>query len=80
MGLVSLHSLDRTEGTVRMRETDSEGVSQLVLVPHPNMLDPNDPLRWPAWRKNVAFAAVCTFTFLTNYAMYGDSSSNWYNG
>jgi len=50
---------------------DGNGGSTLVLFPHPNMNDPNDPLRWPTWRKHVAFASVCAFTFLTNYAIGG---------
>jgi len=43
----------------------------IVLVPHPNPYDPNDPLRWPRWKKHVAFTAVCAFTFLTNFAIGG---------
>jgi len=42
-----------------------------VLIPHPSPNDPNDPLRWPTWKKHLAFSAVCSFTFLTNYAIGG---------
>jgi MFS family permease len=41
------------------------------LVPHPSKTDPNDPLRWPRWKKHVAFTCVCAFTFFTNYAIGG---------
>lgn len=71
MPLKCLHDLDSTDGTVQMRDQNMEGESTLILVPHPNMLDPNDPLRWPAWRKHVAFGSVCAFTFLANYAIGG---------
>jgi hypothetical protein len=40
-------------------------------VPTPNPADPNDPLRWPKHKKHIAFAAVCAFTFLTNYGIGG---------
>jgi len=43
----------------------------LVLYPHPSETDPNDPLRWPKLKKHVAFASVCSFTFLTNYGIGG---------
>lgn len=64
----SLHHLDSTEGTVQLREKLASG---LVLVPHPSPTDPNDPLRLPTWRKHVAFGAIASFTFLTNYAIGG---------
>jgi len=28
-------------------------------------------LRWPRWKKHIAFACVCSFTFLTNYGIGG---------
>lgn len=43
----------------------------LVLVPRPSDTDPNDPLRWPTWKKHVAFGSVCAFVFLTNYGIGG---------
>lgn len=66
----TLHELDRTEGTVQLRKADADATS-LVLVPRPSDIDPNDPLRWPLWKKHVAFLSVCTFTFLTNYGIGG---------
>lgn len=70
MRLRSLHDLDRTDGTVRLRAPTSE-TSALILVPRPSDTDPNDPLRWPTWKKHVAFTSVCAFTFLTNYGIGG---------
>ncbi|KAK3941811.1 protein HOL1 [Diplogelasinospora grovesii] len=72
MRLYTLHELDASEGTVQLRQSSS---SSLVLVPRPSSTDPNDPLRWPAWKKHVAFLSVCSFTFLTNYAIGGLSSA-----
>lgn len=69
MRLHTLHELDRTEGTVQLRR--GLGDSSLVLVPRPSDSDPNDPLRWPRWKKHVAFSSVCAFTFLTNYGIGG---------
>lgn len=70
--LKNLHELDATEGTVQLRKTgDSADSGELILVPHPSEHDPNDPLRWPRWKKHVAFTSVCAFTFLTNYAIGG---------
>lgn len=51
--------------------TDDNGKTNIVLVPAPSRTDPNDPLRWPRWKKHVAFTSVCAFTFLTNYAIGG---------
>jgi MFS family permease len=70
MRLHSLHELDTTEGTVQLRKGDADDAS-LVLVPRPSASDPNDPLRWPTWKKHVAFLSVCAFTFLTNYGIGG---------
>ncbi|KAF1983884.1 MFS general substrate transporter [Aulographum hederae CBS 113979] len=75
--LKSLKELDETEGTVQLRQpaTDANTSTSLILLPHPNPNDPNDPLRWPAWKKHTAFLSVCAFTFLANYAIGGLSSA-----
>lgn len=70
MRLHNLHDLDRSEGTVQLRKVGDDA-SSLVLVPRPSDTDPNDPLRWPVWKKHVAFLSVCAFTFLTNYGIGG---------
>ncbi|CAK7218095.1 hypothetical protein SCUCBS95973_003373 [Sporothrix curviconia] len=82
----ALHELDHTDGTVQLRQahqrapssaawppsaSSTPSAADCVLVPRPSPTDPNDPLRWPVWKKHVAFAAVCAFTFLTNYAIGG---------
>ncbi|KAK4116145.1 MFS general substrate transporter [Canariomyces notabilis] len=71
MRLHTLHELDKTEGTVQLRNASSPESSSLVLFPQPSATDPNDPLRWPRWKKHVAFLSVCAFTFLTNYGIGG---------
>lgn len=48
-----------------------EASTSIVLYPQPSPNDPNDPLRWPLWKKHVAFASVCAFTFLTNFGIGG---------
>ena len=35
-------------------------------MPQPSE-DPNDPLKWPQWKKMLAFGTTCTFTFLTTW-------------
>lgn len=72
--LKSLHDLDATEGTVQLRKqatADDSPSETLILLPHPSDHDPNDPLRWPRWKKHVAFFSICSFTFLTNFAIGG---------
>ncbi|KAK4209683.1 protein HOL1 [Rhypophila decipiens] len=71
MRLHTLHELDKTEGTVQLRKEHDSDTSSLVLVPRPSSADPNDPLRWPIYKKNIAFLSVCAFTFLTNYGIGG---------
>ncbi len=76
MHLNTLHELDLSEGTVQLRKsTGNSSTDSLVLVPRPSDSDPNDPLRWPQWKKHVAFLSVCAFTFLTNYAIGGLASA-----
>lgn len=69
MRLHSLRDLDSSDGTVKLHEAGDIG--HFVLHPTPNPLDPNDPLRWPRWKKHVAFGSVCAFTFLGNFAIGG---------
>jgi hypothetical protein len=65
----SLRDLDGSDGTVQLQNNSSE--TEIILVPTPSPTDPNDPLRWPRAKKHIAFASVCAFTFLTNYAIGG---------
>ncbi|KAI4929280.1 uncharacterized protein J4E92_004944 [Alternaria infectoria] len=69
----SLRALDRTDGTVVLQQAgySESAPADIVLFPQPSPTDPNDPLRWPRWKKHVAFASVCAFTFLTNYSIAG---------
>ena len=53
----SFKDLDKTEGTVQLHATEHDG--KLILHPAPNPYDPNDPLRWPRWKKHTCFASVC---------------------
>jgi MFS family permease len=82
MRLHSLHELDDSDGTAQLHVDSSapSGSTQqfyvttaesVVLVPRPSDTDPNDPLRWPKWKKHIAFTSVCAFSFLTNYAIGG---------
>lgn len=68
MHLHSLKELDDSEGIVRIHNGADNAV---ILYPAPSPIDPNDPLRWPLWRKHVAFGSVCAFAFLSNYAIGG---------
>ncbi|TKA68422.1 hypothetical protein B0A49_08384 [Cryomyces minteri] len=64
----TLNELDQTEGTVQLRSSTS---AKIILHPKPSATDPNDPLRWPRWKKHVAFTSICAFTFLANYGIGG---------
>lgn len=39
----------------------SKDNSDIVLVPQPAD-DPNDPLKWPAWKKGIAAVSVMVFS------------------
>lgn len=69
MQLRSLKELHHSEGTVLLHAEGDDG--HFILHPTPNPNDPNDPLRWPRWKKHVCFGSVCAFTFFTNYAIGG---------
>ncbi|OQN97264.1 hypothetical protein B0A48_16806 [Cryoendolithus antarcticus] len=70
MHFTSLASLDHSEGTVQLHANNGTS-NDLILHPAPNPNDPNDPLRWPRWKKHVCFASVCAFTFLANFGIGG---------
>lgn len=44
--------------------------SDVVLVPQPSD-DPNDPLRWPVWRKWAAFTSIITFCAFFSFNING---------
>ncbi|KAH6972113.1 major facilitator superfamily domain-containing protein [Ilyonectria sp. MPI-CAGE-AT-0026] len=44
----------------------------LALYPVPSD-DPNDPLKWPRWKKNTVLFLVCSYSFLSNGALFGTS-------
>ncbi|KAK6950179.1 hypothetical protein Daesc_008505 [Daldinia eschscholtzii] len=74
----TLKELDTTEGTVLLFRENLEGErhrddKDLILFPQPST-DPNDPLRWPRWRKNMAYASVCAFACTNNISgtVYSD--------
>lgn len=69
MHFYSLRELDSSEGTVQLHDASGDG--SLILHPLPNPNDPNDPLRWPLWKKHVCFGSICALTFLTNYGIGG---------
>jgi hypothetical protein len=62
----TLKELDSSEGTVQLHDNSN---GNIVLHPAPNPNDPNDPLRWPRWKKHVCFGSVCAFTFLGNFGI-----------
>ncbi|RMZ72263.1 MFS transporter [Pyrenophora seminiperda CCB06] len=70
---LSLRDLDQTDGTVLLQQVGSDETAppSIILSPQPSPTDPNDPLRWPRWKKHVAFVSVCAFTFLTNFGLGG---------
>lgn len=40
------------------------GDSHVLLVPQPSLTDPNDPLRWPSWKKWLTFSNALAYSFL----------------
>jgi hypothetical protein len=47
----------------------TRGNAKILLVPQPSLTDPNDPLRWPLWKKWLTFANGLFYAF--NGAMTG---------
>ncbi|KAF5866005.1 hypothetical protein ETB97_001583 [Aspergillus alliaceus] len=62
----SLSSLDPEwpPGTVRLEDLSQTGdTAEVILQPKPTR-DPNDPLNWPLWRKNLNFGLVCYYVVM----------------
>ncbi|KAL6241046.1 hypothetical protein RBB50_011949 [Rhinocladiella similis] len=74
----ALHELDATHGSVQLIE-EGGSVHQhpnnphLVLIPQPSE-DPNDPLRWPRWKKMMPLVLVNFFAFMVSYVITGLST------
>lgn len=73
---------DRTDdprfppGTVRIeRLVGSKGDAEILLQPRPTS-DPNDPLNWPKWRKNLNFG-LATFYALMAFAQINATTPTW---
>ncbi|KAL3470313.1 major facilitator superfamily domain-containing protein [Aspergillus californicus] len=47
----------------------AQGETRILLVPQPSVTDINDPLRWPRWKKHLAFGNALLYAF--NGAMTG---------
>ncbi|KAI6374364.1 hypothetical protein MCOR25_003153 [Pyricularia grisea] len=54
-------------GTVRLR---NDHTGEIILVPTPSD-DPNDPLNWPQWYKNVVAALICCAMLMCNFLAAG---------
>ncbi|KAI1445499.1 MFS general substrate transporter [Annulohypoxylon stygium] len=71
MPFKSLRELDPSEGTVQLYTGNFSKnhleSNETVLFPQPSS-DPNDPLRWPKWRKHVVFFSICLFSCLNNFS------------
>lgn len=53
------------EQTVRQLKCDTSGPQPIILVPQPSD-DPNDPLNWPLWRRDlILFVLSVTAIFAT---------------
>ncbi|KAL2835021.1 major facilitator superfamily domain-containing protein [Aspergillus cavernicola] len=62
-------------GTVDLSVLDGEATGSSygqALYPVPTD-DPNDPLQWPAWKKNAILVIVSLYSFLGNCALVGPS-------
>ena len=56
------HGDPEAHSKLRMLQHASDH-SDVILVPQPSLNDPNDPLRWPKWKKWVVFANALDFAF-----------------
>ncbi|TLS26026.1 hypothetical protein PpBr36_07726 [Pyricularia pennisetigena] len=54
-------------GTVQLR---NDHTGEIILVPTPSD-DPNDPLNWPQWYKNVVAALICCAMLMCNFLAAG---------
>ncbi|TLD25298.1 hypothetical protein PspLS_05444 [Pyricularia sp. CBS 133598] len=54
-------------GTVRLRNDDT---GEIILVPTPSD-DPNDPLNWPQWYKNIVAVIICCAMLMCNFLAAG---------
>lgn len=60
-------------GTVNLQAREGEETHYgQALYPVPSS-DPNDPLQWPAWKKNAILAICAVYSFLGNSALLGPS-------
>lgn len=74
---------DRTDdpnfppGTVRIERLvgNDKGDAEILLQPRPTT-DPNDPLNWPKWRKNLNFG-LATFYALMAFAQINATTPTW---
>ncbi|KAH8691667.1 major facilitator superfamily domain-containing protein [Talaromyces proteolyticus] len=68
MKLRTLKELDNSEGTHQLFQVQNDtSTENPVLIPPPSD-DPDDPLRWPSWRKDLAFGTSCLFAMLNNFS------------
>ncbi|KAJ6031026.1 hypothetical protein N7540_001758 [Penicillium herquei] len=60
-------------GTVDLSAVEGDDTAYgQALYPVPAE-DPNDPLQWPIWKKNVILIIVAVYSFLGNSALTGPS-------
>ena len=69
MRFQTLNELDSSHGTVLLRSTSTP--DQLILHPQPNPNDPNDPLRWPTWKKWMLLSSIFTVQVSMNFNTSG---------
>ncbi|KAK0851865.1 hypothetical protein LTS02_012630 [Friedmanniomyces endolithicus] len=72
-GLCRRHAHEEVPGTVNVQalEGDDTAYGQ-ALFPVPAD-DPNDPLQWPAWKKDAILIICCLYSFLCNSTLIGSS-------
>lgn len=80
LGILEDHKLDHVPGTTYVLDDDSSSIEQapvessnlkydrsgpvpIILVPQPSD-DPNDPLNWPLWKRDVILAVLSTVSVI----------------
>ncbi|KAH6984738.1 major facilitator superfamily domain-containing protein [Ilyonectria sp. MPI-CAGE-AT-0026] len=53
---------ENNESHKNLQTTGKDDI-RIILVPQPSLTDPNDPLRWPLWKKWVVFSHGLAYSF-----------------
>jgi hypothetical protein len=61
-GTAVLEDVSESSGVSGLKHA-KEGHGKILLIPQPSN-DPNDPLNWPLWQRDIIFVLLCYCTIL----------------